>query len=853
MKQKYSMLAVCMCAIGVAFADVIQPSGDKTGAMDTAAIQAALDAAAAESPAGTVTLGEGLFQVNAQLMVTNGVTLTGQGYDKTILKYSSSKLKTEVVVSMAGNSTLKCLTVTGGMNQNGNNGSHGGGVYVSGDADGTVLVSACCITNNCNMRTYGGGVYVAGKGTVKIERSIIANNRSATNFSIKGYGGGIGVNSSDVTVVIDACLVAGNAIGNGSEKTQCGGGLGVKSSKSVTVRNTTIVGNSVLSGGKGGGFYTESALAFVNCIFADNSAPTDANVSFNSTTTQTNTGKKSSNCLFCNGTTSFGTNPVCVEGSAGFVAPAMGDYHLLPSSPAVGIGTAYADIGKDLDGSDFANPPSAGCYELDGDVPWTPDPPVLGKLTVAPAAEEATISGTISALGSGGSACDVYLAVGPSAEALGAATKIAESVKDSFEYTITDLKPTTSYFFELSVTNNATPALGIVTNGSFTTTAKSDFKRKVTFTVGYAAEGASELSGIPVLVKLSEGNPVGFKYSDCLSGGRDIRFFDADGEPVPFEIDTWNTSGESLIWVKAPSIAKGTTFTMFYKGNPKGTSAEPTNPQAVWTAYTGVWHLNGLGADTTEHSQGLYANATATAGIDAHLSANSIPNETGKFGKAFRTNDSTGLNQGNWNEGGAWVVDAGTDSPIDSDNGKLTVSCWVKHNDWKNSYGEKIIYKRLTSNGKPEADKPTGSFAVEAQRSVYDFAFTAKASSDDRARDETSGKDPEPRANWVYVTAVYDSSNTILLYVNADKRGGKIYIAGVTDNDAPLVFGNNVSIASGATGDNAWNGWIDEVRYAKGAKSAAWIAAEYAAMTDDTFVTAGDVEKTDEGFILIVR
>jgi hypothetical protein len=68
----------------------------------------------------------------------------------------------------------------------------------------------------------------------------------------------------------------------------------------------------------------------------------------------------------------------------------------------------------------------------------------------------------------------------------------------------------------------------------------------------------------------------------------------------------------------------------------------------------------------------------------------------------------------------------------------------------------------------------------------------------------------------------------------------------VTDNDAPLVFGNNVAIANGQTGDCAWSGLIDEVRYLRAAKSADWIAAEYAAMADDEdepFLTAGPVEK----------
>ena len=473
--------------------------------------------------------------------------------------------------------------------------------------------------------------------------------------------------------------------------------------------------------------------------------------------------------------------------------------------------------------------------------------PVLGDVTVTAGVREATISGVIVSYGAGASACDVYLAIGPSAEELGEAKKIASGATGAFSHGISGLASLTTYCYELTVVNNATPALGSSVRGSFTTEPCFDFRRRVAFVIGY--EGAETLFDFPVPVRLSRDNPVGFRYADCAADGSDIRFVDGNGELIPFEIDTWDPQGESIVWVKPPSLAKGTTFTMYYKGK---ADLKP-DPKAAWTGYSGVWHFSGLADDTADYSQGLYPNSTASEGIDAHLSTKSIPNETGKFGKTFRPNDSTGLKQGNWNEGGAWVVDAGTDSPIDSDNGKLTVSCWIKHQDWKNA-AEKIIYKRMASDGRPEDPAPTGAFVVEAQSSTYDFMFAAKASANARARDEGAEGRVDPREDWVYLTAVYDSANTILLYVNGVHRAGKDRIAGVTDNDAPLVFGNNVSIANGETGAAAWAGWIDEVRYQKGARSAAWVAAEYASMADETFVTAGEVEKINPpGLMILVR
>ena len=468
--------------------------------------------------------------------------------------------------------------------------------------------------------------------------------------------------------------------------------------------------------------------------------------------------------------------------------------------------------------------------------------PVLGEITVLPEVMKAKISGMIVSVGMGATAADVYLAIGPSAEELGEAKKIASGVRDSFSYEISGLASLTTYCYELSVVNNATPALSTSLRGTFTTEPRFEFRRRVTFTIGH--EGADALAGIPVLVKLSRNSPVGFRYADCAADGGDIRFTDADGKQIPFEIDTWDPKGESIVWVKPASIAKGTTFTMYYKGQ---SDALPDSHD-VWTGYAGVWHLGTLGVDATPHSQGLYPNSTAAENIDAHLSEKSIAGEEGRFGKSFRPNGSSGYKVGNYNEGGAWVVDAGKDSPLDLGD-VFTISGWIKHQDWFNAGDERIFYKRFDSDNK---DDPTGAFVVEAQ-GAPDFKLAMKGSGSNRVRDDNLDA-PSPRNGWIYVTAVFDGQ-THTLYVN----GGEFsktenYKSRVTDNDAPLVFGNNVTIANGESGSNAWNGWIDEVRYQKGARSAEWVAAEYASMADEVFVTAGEVEKINPpGLMILVR
>ena len=62
-------------------------------------------------------------------------------------------------------------------------------------------------------------------------------------------------------------------------------------------------------------------------------------------------------------------------------------------------------------------------------------------------------------------------------------------------------------------------------------------------------DGTTPLAGFPVLVRIAKDSPSGFSYDDLQSKstGADIAFVDMSGNGLPFEIDTWNPSGTSLI------------------------------------------------------------------------------------------------------------------------------------------------------------------------------------------------------------------------------------------------------------------------------------------------------------------
>ena len=360
-----------------------------------------------------------------------------------------------------------------------------------------------------------------------------------------------------------------------------------------------------------------------------------------------------------------------------------------------------------------------------------------------------------------------------------------------------------------------------------------DFRFKVPITVTKTV--ADTEAGVPVPLRLSENNPVGFSYADC--DPTQMRFGDENYAPIPFEVDTWNPQGESLVWVKVP-LAEGTKINLVYNG----TATVANDPSAVWGDYTGVWHFETLDESVkVTNAQGTYPSSTAAEGIDGNVSTYSVPGEPGRFGNCFRVNDSTGYKEGNFNNGGVWVNDAGTASPVDGGE-NFTISGWFKHGNFQYFY-DHFFYKREKSNNSGTLNN---AFAIESNSSSGNNANPLPRGSSGNGSAMTLSNNLLD--TWGYITFAYEGT-TCHVYENGVLRGD-VTITKCIDNDSPLVFGDNSTVTAG-NGDAAWNGWIDEVRFAKGTKSAAFIAAEYAAMTTDGLLEYGAVETADPSAIVV--
>lgn len=321
----------------------------------------------------------------------------------------------------------------------------------------------------------------------------------------------------------------------------------------------------------------------------------------------------------------------------------------------------------------------------------------------------------------------------------------------------------------------------------------SQFAKTFTIVVPASSVPSGAVADFPALVRLSTSID-GFSYSDFQQqDGTDLAFTDAEGNVLPHEIDTWNPSGESLVWVKVTLLSASSTIRVYYGSSAYVSTVAATS---VWSAYAGVWHMreaSGALADSTGHSL-----SASRVGNDPSL----IVQTPGCVGNAVYQGDE---------EGNSTYLEVPSYDTL-SVGGSFAISGWFN--------ADSITYARLFSRG------------------TYDVAgFEAECGGDGAvyARGSTAAgnfvhTDSTPLVgHWTHVAVVHDGTD-INIYVNGDlKKSGTT--DAVVDNGNPLCIG-----CSGVAG-NKWSfkGKIDEVRLIDAVPSAAWIAAEYATAHDEGF------------------
>jgi hypothetical protein len=317
---------------------------------------------------------------------------------------------------------------------------------------------------------------------------------------------------------------------------------------------------------------------------------------------------------------------------------------------------------------------------------------------------------------------------------------------------------------------------------------------------------SSALTNFPMLVNLSA-SITGFSYGQFASpNGFDLRFTDASGQILcPYEIDTWNTSGTSRIWVQVPSISSSTNYIIAYWGNPALTNpASFTTNGATWANFSTVLHLKESGfpyADSTTLHPATSGTAptVTTSGMIAN---GEIFNGTSQF-----LVPSAAINLGNAISLSAWVKLDATASNIQT--------LWANKPAGATTDGVALFINTFNTTD--------GKLLLETGNGVNGGLATT-----------TTGA--VPAGGWHHVLAAVDrSAGTATLYVDGVDR--------TSSSGTRTDFANNNAFNLGRYTSGSWyfKGTIDEARI-EAIRSADWVWATWMNVASNSvFVTASSV------------
>jgi hypothetical protein len=334
------------------------------------------------------------------------------------------------------------------------------------------------------------------------------------------------------------------------------------------------------------------------------------------------------------------------------------------------------------------------------------------------------------------------------------------------------------------------------------------------------------LKGVPVLLRLSPQTVEGFSYRQCLDQGTDIAFSSKEdfSDRLPYEIEKWDTSGESLIWVKVPSVSGKTTKIYMRWGR-----IEPAINLAsteVWSEYLGVWHMNnydeGKGAlDSSPYARHAKIVSSVAGAVPV------LPTKAqGKVGFGLQTVAETRLEA----ESLHYFPEKYDDMPL-----YFTVSIWAKK----------------TGTYKDNDDIIGSHQGVDGQR--YGWVFQYGNSREKNYWYLHFGILNASKyiymtgasiSNWQYYVLSSDN-DYIRMYYNGEQKQYSSAAAKLGGINKPIsILGPRCSMP----------GTCDEVRISKTVLSADRIKADYQMMTKSDFAVCSSVFKLREpGFRIMIR
>ncbi len=346
----------------------------------------------------------------------------------------------------------------------------------------------------------------------------------------------------------------------------------------------------------------------------------------------------------------------------------------------------------------------------------------------------------------------------------------------------------------------------------------SAWSKRYQVTIG-DAELKEEQTDFQVPIRLDASN---FDYSAARPAGADLRFVDSSGKVMNHQIDTWDMTGTSVIWLRLPKLTVPATTVWLYYGNPSAESPADTDAHAVWPSpYAGVWHLSGDAKDATANGfDGM--NIVGGSFVAA------------KQGRGFMMSRAQKDH-----------IDLKPNIKLVAGAAGCTFSAWINPTNIEDSVNGMVIMtlgKWFTNNHNSYAD-----FNVNAGGQMISHVDPGPSTTAGGYTRVNSDSGIIKAGEWAWVTYVIDLAGS-------QERFYKNGVLASTKN-ATFLAKSFIDMVSSRTVigteedniDHWYTGTVDEIRLETGMRPASWIAAQYRSMTTAGFVKLGVVEKSPPG------
>lgn len=192
----------------------------------------------------------------------NTATLTKQKY------FNKGKTSTTALIVNSGYLILGDRVT---LKNNQNTTDNGGAIYNTGKLVISAASGADVVIQNNNSAKFGGGIYHRSIQTMTLENVIIKDNSAASSNGTSGQGGGICINSEELTAA--STITLNNVTISNNRSISSGGGFAATADKGsnrpyVIMNNVTIENNQIMNkngnSGTGGGLYSKWSDVTIN-------------------------------------------------------------------------------------------------------------------------------------------------------------------------------------------------------------------------------------------------------------------------------------------------------------------------------------------------------------------------------------------------------------------------------------------------------------------------------------------------------------------------------------------------------------------------------------------------------------